>query len=283
MTCGCAAVGSSALVLIVGAWAFAVLAAVASINVVAEVRHARAVYALRRARTVRTRKLSYLESVLTTDQSVKEVKLFGLSRWLLGRYRDIYLGYFREERTLVGAHRRRLASLEVLAQIGLGAAYAWLAVDAARGAITIGTLTLSIMAFRQQHQSLKGAATAVTAVYEDSLFMAPYFEHLRTDPDEPEVAFDPGTATLTEAPMITFDKVSFRYPGTDRTVLDNVSLTVQAGETVALVGRSGAGKTTLIKLLVGLYRPTSGRILIGGVDAATMSRAALRHSTVLSR
>jgi ATP-binding cassette subfamily B protein len=271
-------VGSSALVLSVGAWAFGVLAAVASVNVVAEVRHARAVYALRRARTVRSRRLSYVESVLTTEQSVKEVKLFGLSRWLLARYRDIYLGYFREERALVGSHRRRLAALEVLAQLGLGVAYAWLAVAAARGAVTLGTLTLSVMAFRQQHQSLKAAATAVTTVYEDSLFMAPYFEHLRTEPDEPDVPFDPWAPGLTEAPVITFDKVSFRYPGAERPVLSDVSLTIQAGETVALVGRSGAGKTTLIKLLVGLYRPTSGRILIGGADITTMSRAVLRHS-----
>jgi ATP-binding cassette subfamily B protein len=271
-------IGSSVLVLTVGAWAFTVLVVVASINVVAEVRHARAVYALRRARTLRSRRLSYLESVLTSEHSVKEVKLFGLSEWLLGLYRDIYLGYFREERALVGSHRRRLATLEVLAQLGLGAAYAWLAVGAAQGAITLGTLTLSIMAFRQQHQSLKGAATAVTTVYEDSLFMAPYFEHLRTESDEPDVPFGPDTSTLSEAPVITFDKVSFQYPGTRQPVLSDVSLTIQAGETVALVGRSGAGKTTLIKLLVGLYRPTSGRILIDGVDTAAMSQATLRHS-----
>jgi ATP-binding cassette subfamily B protein len=271
-------VGSAALVLTVGPWAFVALAAVASLNVVAEVRHARAIYTLRRARSQRSRTLSYLESVLTTEDSVKEVKLFGLSQWLMRRYRDIYLGYFYEERALVGPHRRRLAVLEVLAQLGLGIAYAWLAVSAARGAITLGTLTLSIMAFRQQHQSLKAAATAMTTAYEDSLFMAPYFEHLRTEPDEPDESFDPSISPLAEAPVITFDKVSFHYPGVERAVLDDVSLTIQAGETVALVGRSGAGKTTLIKLLVGLYRPTSGRILIGGVDTATMSRAVLRHS-----
>ncbi|OLB73832.1 MAG: hypothetical protein AUI14_25155 [Actinobacteria bacterium 13_2_20CM_2_71_6] len=271
--------GSSVLVLAVGTWAFAVLVTVAAINIIAEVRHARAMYALRRARIQRSRRLSYIESVLTTEDSVKEVKLFGLSPWLLGRYRDIYLSFCHDERALVGAHRRRLAALEVLAQLAMGAAYAWLAVTAAHGTITLGTLTLSIMAFRQQYQSLKGAAAAMTAVYEDSLFMAPYFEHLRTDPDEPDVAFDARVPTLEEAPVIVFDKVSFRYPGTDRYVLNEVSLTIGAGRTVALVGRSGAGKTTLIKLLVGLYRPTSGRILIGGIDTATMSRATLRQST----
>jgi len=271
-------VGASVLVLGVGVWAFAVLVAVAAVNVIAQGRHARAVYVLRRSRAERSRRLAYLESVLTGEQSVKEVKLFGLSRWLLGRYRDIYLSHFRQERALVGAHRRRLAGLEVLAQLGLSGAYAWLAVDAALGNITLGTLTLSLMAFRQQQRSLKLATATVSTVYEDSMFMGPFFEHLRTERDEPDVSFDPAAATLTAAPVITFDKVSFRYPGTERRVLDDVSLTVQAGQTVALVGRTGAGKTTLIKLLVGLYRPTSGRILIDGVDVATMSPATLRHS-----
>ncbi|MCD9899506.1 ATP-binding cassette domain-containing protein [Streptomyces sp. MT29] len=65
---------------------------------------------------------------------------------------------------------------------------------------------------------------------------------------------------------IRLEGVSFTYPGTDRLILDNVSLTIPAGSTVALVGENGAGKSTLVKLICGLYRPTSGRILVDGTD-----------------
>ena len=69
---------------------------------------------------------------------------------------------------------------------------------------------------------------------------------------------------------ITFDHVSFAYPGTERLVLDDVSLTLPAGAVVAVVGENGAGKTTLVKLLAKLYEPTSGRILVDGVELARM-------------
>jgi ATP-binding cassette subfamily B protein len=70
---------------------------------------------------------------------------------------------------------------------------------------------------------------------------------------------------------IRLDHVSFRYPGTERLVLDDVSLDLPAGAVVAVVGENGAGKTTLVKLLARLYAPDSGRIEVDGVDLATMS------------
>jgi ATP-binding cassette subfamily B protein len=69
---------------------------------------------------------------------------------------------------------------------------------------------------------------------------------------------------------IRFDRVSFAYPGTDRTVLDDVTLDLKAGAIVAIVGENGAGKSTLVKLLCRLYQPTAGRILVDGVDLARM-------------
>jgi ATP-binding cassette subfamily B protein len=72
---------------------------------------------------------------------------------------------------------------------------------------------------------------------------------------------------------ITFDHVSFAYPGTDRVVLDDVSLTLPAGAVVAIVGENGAGKTTLVKLLAKLYEPTSGAIYIDGEPLRQMPAA----------
>jgi len=69
---------------------------------------------------------------------------------------------------------------------------------------------------------------------------------------------------------IRFDRVSFAYPGTDRLVLDDISLDLRAGSVVALVGENGAGKTTLVKLLCRLYQPSSGRILVDGIELAHM-------------
>ncbi|MDD9946063.1 MAG: ABC transporter ATP-binding protein [Myxococcales bacterium] len=69
---------------------------------------------------------------------------------------------------------------------------------------------------------------------------------------------------------IVFDRVSFAYPGTERLVLEDVSLSLRPGSVVAIVGENGAGKTTLVKLLSRLYQPTSGRILVDGVELSRM-------------
>jgi ATP-binding cassette, subfamily B, bacterial len=69
---------------------------------------------------------------------------------------------------------------------------------------------------------------------------------------------------------IRLEHVSFAYPGTERTVLDDVNLDLRAGAVVAIVGENGAGKTTLVKLLCRFYRPTAGTITVDGVDLARM-------------
>jgi ATP-binding cassette subfamily B protein len=76
---------------------------------------------------------------------------------------------------------------------------------------------------------------------------------------------------------IRLENVTFRYPGTERTVLDGVTVTLDAGTTVAVVGENGAGKSTLVKLLCRLYEPTAGRILVDGVDLATIDAARWRE------
>ena len=74
---------------------------------------------------------------------------------------------------------------------------------------------------------------------------------------------------------IVFEDVCFCYPGSDKPVLQGLNLRLAAGEKCALVGVNGAGKTTMVKLITGLYQPTSGRILINGIDAATLPQREL--------
>jgi ATP-binding cassette subfamily B protein len=81
-----------------------------------------------------------------------------------------------------------------------------------------------------------------------------------------EQADAPAPVRLTEG--MRFEHVSFTYPGTERRVLDDVSLELRAGTVVAIVGENGAGKSTLVKLLCRMYQPDHGRILVDGVDLA---------------
>lgn len=90
-----------------------------------------------------------------------------------------------------------------------------------------------------------------------------------------------GTEYLTSECDIVFENVTFRYPGTERDILRNLSFRIKAGEKVALVGVNGAGKSTIVKLLCGLYVPDSGKITIGGKDITNLSEEAHRKAVAV--
>lgn len=93
---------------------------------------------------------------------------------------------------------------------------------------------------------------------------------------------DPGEVDLARTEgNIEFDHISFKYPGVERLALDNFSLSIRAGQTVALVGASGSGKTTVSALIPRFYRSTSGSIRIDGTDINELSLHSLRHNIAL--
>ncbi|HXH26960.1 MAG TPA: ABC transporter ATP-binding protein [Candidatus Acidoferrum sp.] len=94
---------------------------------------------------------------------------------------------------------------------------------------------------------------------------------------EPTVVDRPDATELKKLESIEFRGVSFQYPGKDRKVLDSVSFTLQAGQTLALVGPSGVGKTTITKLLLRFYEPTAGLVLINGQDVHAFTQASVRN------
>ncbi|MEI8259836.1 MAG: ABC transporter ATP-binding protein [Deltaproteobacteria bacterium] len=269
--------GYTALLWALGPWALAALVITALPPFWAEARYGRALFDLQRVRTQRNRMGFYLESVLTSEQTIKEVKLFALAAWLIARYRDVHESFHREESGLAARRVRAALWLGLLSTAAFYGTYVVIVARTVAGSITLGAMTLYLVVFRQGQTSLQSALRAVARMYEDNLFMTNLFEFLAMPDDEPDEPLPAGEREAGRAPEVVFEHVSFRYAGSDRDVLTDVSLTLHAGETVAVVGRNGAGKTTLVKLLVGLHRPTAGRILIDGVDTASMSTARLRR------
>lgn len=270
--------GFAALLWSLGAWAIAVLVVTAIPPFWAEARFASESFAMQRARGLRFRKSFYLETVLTTEATVKEVKLFQLAGWLRDKYRDILESFEVEERGL--AKRRSLASfsLGLLATGALYGTYGWIVSRTIAGEITLGAMTLYMGVFRQGQDTLRSALSSIARAWEDDLYMTNLDEFLAVPEEEPDAA-EPLEAGVPDehAPSLSLDHVTFCYPGSTREALSDVTLHIAPGETIALVGKNGAGKTTLIKLLVGLFRPTSGVIRVDGVDVATMSMSALRR------
>jgi ATP-binding cassette subfamily B protein len=255
------------------AWVVLGLVVAAIPAAVVEMVYSRKAFRLRNWRSPDTRRLNYIEYVLANDRHAKEVMLFGLGPHLLDRYRTFAERFYQEDRALAV---RRSGAAYALSLLGTGAfygCYAWMAFAAASGRLTIGELTLYLVAFRQGQGAFQSILGAIGGMYEDNLYMSNLFAFLGIPTERPQAP----PAALRDEKGIRFDDVGFRYPGSDKWALRHVDLFVPAGQSLALVGHNGAGKTTFIKLLTRLYEPTEGRILLDGKDLRLWSEEELRQ------
>ncbi len=270
--------GWAAFLISFSPWAALGLLAAAVPAFISEVKFSGAEFRLRNWRSPENRRLNYLEHVIANDEHAKEVKLFGLGPMLLARYRSLAETFFGQDRQL--AIRRALWTfgLSLLATAAFYGCYVAVAVAAALGVITLGTMTLYLGAFRQGQDSFRAVLSAVGGMYEDNLYMSNLFEFLALPTGRGQVAGTPGpVARVRMEEGIRFENVGFRYPEAKEWALREVSVFIPKGESLALVGENGAGKTTFIKLLTRLYAPTEGRILLDGRDLQDWDETKLRQ------
>jgi ATP-binding cassette subfamily B protein len=230
---------------------------------------------MRRQSPVR-RVLSYLTTLLTTDEYAKEVKLFTAGDHFIERFRVAATGYYDETRQLLV--RRYLAGFGwgAITVIVSSGTFLYVAFLALRARITIGDLTIYTQAATQLQGAFQGLLGGVQGIYEHGLYLSTLYELLER---QPTIAA-PGNPMPVRRPFqegIEFRNVSYRYPGNDALALDNVSFLIAPGETVAVVGRNGAGKSTIVKLLGRLYDPVEGQVLIDGHDLREYDPSQLRR------
>lgn len=255
-------------------WALLILAVGALPVFLSEAKFSGDAFRLFRWRSPQTRMQMYLETVLAREDSIKEVKLFGLEPLLLDRYRKIFDTLYGEDRRLTIRRESWGFGLGLLGTLAFYGAYAWVVVETVGGQLTLGEMTMYLMVFKQGQAALSASLTSVSGMYEDNLYLSNLYEYL-----EQPVA--PRAGTLTEGAHpgdgIRFENVGFTYPGADRPALSGIGLHLRPGQSLALVGANGSGKTTLIKLLTRLYEPGEGRILLDGSDLREWDVAALRR------
>jgi ATP-binding cassette subfamily B protein len=211
---------------------------------------------------------SYLYRALTGKPEARELRVFGIATMLRRRWGALYDERMDRLHRLVRREVVFNGLASVCAALLVAAVLLMLVAAAIDGQIGLGDAAVAVVALQQLTSRVRSAASASGSLSESLLFLHDFeeFRRLRVDAGRPTPDADrPG------GPLVV-DRVSFRYPGQDRLVLDDVSLELAPGEIVALVGVSGSGKTTLAHLAAGLYRPTVGRITFGGTDVASIPR-----------
>jgi ATP-binding cassette subfamily B protein len=210
----------------------------------------------------------HLMELATLPEAGKEVRVFGLGDELVDRYRLVVQRIDRRHTTVdIRSGLVLAAGWAVFAAAFMGAVA--LVTDLAlQGRLTVGAVVLTLSLGAQINSQLAELADNATWFSRTARATGRYrwLDDYVTAQEAVVAARRPLPAPDRLRDGITFEDVSFAYPGTDRSVLTGVDLHLPAGSTVAIVGENGAGKTTLVKLLLRFYEPTAGRILVDGVD-----------------
>jgi ATP-binding cassette subfamily B protein len=211
------------------------------------------------------RELDYLRVLGGSREAAKELKLFGLKDFLVERFTRLSDQLYREN---VDLARRRLIAGSFLSMIGTAgyySAYVYVIWRTATGSLTIGKMIFLTGAIMQASGNIQQIFSTLSSIADQALFLTDLLAFFAMQPTICSKAH----ALPAPRPIVLgfeFRKVSFRYPGTSRLVLNGLDFHLRAGERVALIGENGEGKTTLVKLMTRLYDPVEGQVLLDGVD-----------------
>ena len=240
-----------------------------------EFRFNRLAYWISHHRSPERRQLEYLRQIGASAESAKEIKLFGLGGFLSGRFRRLSDQILLENRNLSIRRALQTGLLASISTLTYYAAYAYIVWRTLHGEFSIGTLVFLSGSFNQLNGYLQQILIGFTQIAGQSLYLDDLFSFFEIRPAITDPA-DPRPFPVPVRQGIVFHDVGFRYPGSEVWAVRHLSFTVPAGETLALVGENGAGKTTIVKLITRLYDPDEGRITIDGTDIREFALADLR-------
>src|SRR6185312_7080443 len=222
-------------------------------------------YAKNFRQTPAKRQLDYLRQVGGSKEAAKELKLFGLSRFFTDRFTNISNRILDENLALL---RRRLVGVTLLSTLsttGYYGAYVWVIWETVNHTFSIGKFSFLVQTILNVQSNISQLFSTLSSIADQALFLTDllaFFEMKPTVQSKPN-------ALPTPRPIrqgFEFRNVSFRYPGTERLILDGLNFRLSPGERIALIGQNGQGKTTIVKLITRLYDPTEGQVLLDGVD-----------------
>ncbi|TCD00764.1 ABC transporter ATP-binding protein [Pedobacter frigidisoli] len=234
-------------------------------------------YALSRSQTPERRELDYVRYLGASDETAKEVKIFGLADFITNRFKTLSDKFYADNSRLSIRRAGWGTFFSVLGTMGYYAAYGFIIYDTVQGRSTVGSLTFLAGSFRQLSGLMEMMLSRFTIVSQGAIYLNDFIGFFEIKPKI--------TKTENAIPFpnpikngFIFENVGFQYHNTTRWANRNLNFEFKPGEKLALVGENGAGKTTLVKLLARLYDPTEGRILLDGKDLREYDLDDLRYN-----
>lgn len=223
-------------------------------------------------RTNYERKSWYISHLLIKDEYIKEVRLFGLSKYLIQQFIELRSRFFKEN---VGVLKRQYIFSEIYQLMNYVISFfiIFLAIyESTQGIILVGTAMTYINTSSKIENAIQNIVSNIFGIYKDSLYIDNIKKYFNYESNKFY-----GNKTLKNITTIEFVNVSFKYPNREVYAIRNTSFKIKKGEILAIVGENGSGKTTIIKLLNGLYDEYEGNILINGIEIREIDKKSLRN------
>jgi ATP-binding cassette subfamily B protein len=245
-------------------------------GVLVQLKYAKERFDWQKKRTQEERRAGYFSYILTSEVFAKEIRIFDIGSHFSRLYDEL-------KKLLMGeklAISKRLIIADFFAQVVaitfLVGSLFFIAYRAFRGMITVGDMVMYFQAFQRGVNYLKNLLQNSASLHEDNLFVSHFFDFLDIqnkvkEPAQPKQLRDGRISTFS------LENVEFTYPGDREPVLKDISFTINRGETVALVGANGAGKSTIVKLLCRLYDPQRGNISFDGISLGNLGLNNIRR------
>src|SRR5688572_17784000 len=257
-------------------WLLVVLALATSfLSLIIESRVTSRLYKYYYQETPEERERNYIGELLIQPRTIKEVKAYVLADYLLERHKKISDHLFKQREKMYQSGVRISMISGLVTGTTLALAYVFVGLRGIQGTIDPGGVVLVIGAFSSVAGTLGQISSTFVAVDQHTRFLGDYFSFLKIEallpvPEKP--------TSVPDGPVdnISFENISFHYPGGHGEAVENLSLNIRSGELMALVGENGAGKSTLVKLLLRFYDVQKGAIKVGGVDIKDMHPEYLR-------
>jgi ATP-binding cassette subfamily B protein/ATP-binding cassette subfamily C protein len=242
-------------------WLILIITAVMVANSIGKILRARDDYDHYEEEEKINRQINYYVDDIPETKYAKEIRAFSLTEFLAKKYADSIEDLFKLNKKYARKEIKVLFWARIVNAVERIFIYGYNVLEFFKGGLTAGQITMNISALQQFSGCIDSIASQIILIGEQSVYLEGFSGFLRI----PSAYL--GTSPLPEGEgVIEFKDVSFIYPGQEEYALKDVNVTMRMGEKLSIVGQNGAGKTTFVYLMLGLYKPTSGMILFNGVN-----------------
>jgi ATP-binding cassette, subfamily B, bacterial len=250
--------------------------AAAALSLALESRVTSKLYEFFYKETPEERERGYIGDLLVQPRTTKEIRAYVLADYLLGRHSNLSENLFRKRALMYRSGTRVSILTGIVTGTTLALAYLFVSVKGAEGLINPGGVVLVVGAFTSVSSTLAQISSTFVSVDQHTTFLDDYFSFLSIDPLVKKIEYPEALPDSLDKGIV-FDNVSFKYSGSPEYAVQNFNLRINSGELIALVGENGAGKSTIVRLLLRFYDVDGGSISIGGVDLKKTDPEELRN------